>query len=376
MKDLRQLREEIDKIDAQLIPLFEKRMNVAIQVAEYKRANNTPVLQSGRENQVIENAINNLKDKMFSGEAKDFMMAVMDLSKCVQIKNTPVNIINQTRKPINYNAKVGYQGTEGSYSSQAASEFFAGNKNLVAYSHFESIFEAISKGKLDYGVVPLENSSIGSVVEVYDLLSKYDCYIVGEHWIKICHNLLGVKGAELKDIKKVYSKAEALEQSGDYLRSHDWDLVPYANTALAAKMVAQKQDKSLGAVASSQACELFGLQILQKEINTEKDNYTRFIVIAKELADIVANKVSISFTTPDEAGVLYSVLRFFARYNINMAKIESRPQKKSPGRYYFVVDLEGNCQSRDMQEALYFVESVTSEFKILGEYIKCDPTDR
>ncbi len=375
MKDIKDLRKQIDLIDDKLIPLFESRMDVAKQVAEYKRTAGAAVLQTGREKEVLSRAVDNLQNKEYANEARDFMTAVMDLSKEVQLKTNPVEQQKRERKPLTKHAKVGFQGTEGSYSQQAAEEFFPEQKDMSAYSAFEKVFEAIDRGEIDFGVVPIENSSIGSVVEVYDLLGKYNCFIVGEKWIRIEHCLLGVKGAQLSDIGTVYSKAEALEQAHEYLVSGGWNLIPYANTAIAAKMVAKKGDKSLAAVAGESAAKIYGLDILAKGINSDKENFTRFIVISKTLVDIDADKVSVSFTLVNESGALYKVLRFFSRYGINMVKIESRPLKNNPGSYYFVADLEGNCRSKDMIQALYYVEKSTQDFKLLGEYVKNSPQE-
>lgn len=375
MKDIKELRKEIDAIDDEMIPLFERRMNVAKQVAEYKRAAGATVLQSGREKEVLDLAVWRLENKEYSNEARDFMTAVMDLSKEVQLKTNPVEEIKRERKPFEKSAKVGYQGTRGSYSNQAAEEFFGSQENLSAYPAFEDVFKAIDSGEINYGVVPLENSSVGSVVEVYDLLGKYNCFIVGEKWIRINHCLLGVKGAKVSDVKTVYSKAEALGQAHEYLAKGGFNLISYANTALAAEMVAEKGDKSLAAVAGESAAKIYGLEVLAKGINSDKENFTRFIVISKTLSDTDADKVSVSFTLNNESGALYKVLRFFSRYGINMVKIESRPLKNNPGSYYFVVDLEGNCNSKDMIQALYYVEKSTIDFKLLGEYVKSAPQE-
>ncbi len=375
MKDIKDLRKEIDVIDDEMIPLFERRMNVAKQVAEYKRANGETVLQTGREKEVLSRAVDRLSDKGYSNEAVDFMTAVMDLSKEIQLKTNPVAETSRERRAIDECAKVGFQGAEGSYSSKAVSELFPKAKQKKAYFTFRSLFEAIDGGEIDYGVVPLENSSIGSVVEVYDLLGQFNCFIVGEKWIRIEHCLLGAKGASLADVKTVYSKAEALEQSHAFLADGGWNLIPYPNTALAAKMIAEKKDFSVAAVASEAAAEIYGLDVLAKGINSDKGNFTRFIVISKTLADTEADKVSVSFTLKNESGALYKVLRFFSRYGINMVKIESRPLKNNPGSYYFVVDLEGNCNSKDMIQALYYVERSTLAFKLLGEYVKSAPAE-
>ena len=375
MKDIKELRKEIDRIDDEMIPLFEKRMDVAKQVAEYKRAAGAGVLQTGREKEVLDLSVARLKDKSYASEARDFMTAVMDLSKEVQFKTNPVSEQPRERRKPCANAKVGYQGTAGSYSGQAAEEFFPGVGKMKAYPSFDGVFKAIDCGEIDYGVVPLENSSVGSVVEVYDLLGKYNCFIVGEKWLRITHCLLGVKGATLADVKTVYSKGEALGQAHDYLAKGGFNLVSYANTALAAEMVAKKGDKSLAAVAGEPAAKIYGLNVLAKGINSDKENFTRFIVISKTLADIKADKVTVSFTLTNESGTLYKVLRFFSRYGINMVKIESRPLKNNPGSYYFVVDLEGNCDSEDMIRALYYVEMSTIDFKLLGEYVKSSPQE-
>ena len=375
MKDIKELRKEIDAIDDEMIPLFESRMDVAKQVAEYKRAAGATVLQSGREKEVLDLAVERLKDKSYANEARDFMTAVMDLSKEVQLKTNPVEQTERERKPFLSSAKVGYQGTKGSYSNQAAEEYFGKEDDLTAYHSFEDVFRAIDSGEITYGVVPLENSSVGSVVEVYDLLGKYNCFIVGEKWIRINHCLIGVKGAKISDVKTVYSKGEALGQAHDFLAEGGFNLVSYANTALAAEMVAEKGDKSLAAVAAESAAKIYGLDVLAKGINSDRENFTRFIVISKTLSDSEADKVSVSFTLNNESGALYKVLRFFSRYGINMVKIESRPLKNNPGSYYFVVDLEGNCKSKDMIQALYYVEKSTINFKLLGEYVKSTPQE-
>lgn len=375
MKDIKELRKIIDAIDDEMIPLFERRMDVAKEVAEYKRAAGATVLQSGREKEVLDLAVKRLNNKEYANEARDFMTAVMDLSKEVQLKTNPVEEKVRERRPFNKNARAGYQGTKGSYSNQAAAEIFGGVSNLRAYHAFEDVFKAIDGGEIDYGVVPLENSSVGSVVEVYDLLGKYNCFIVGEKWIRINHCLLGVKGAKVSDVKTVYSKAEALGQAHEYLAKGGFNLVSYANTALAAEMVASKGDKSLAAVAGESAAKIYGLDVLAKGINSDRENFTRFIVISKTLTDADADKVTVSFTLNNESGALYKVLRFFSRYGINMVKIESRPLKNNPGSYYFVVDLEGNCNSKDMIQALYYVEKSTIGFKLLGEYVKSAPQE-
>lgn len=370
MRDLDQIRKDINDVDSALVPLLERRLHASADVAEYKKAHGMEIFQPERERQVVERAVAALDDKSLSRSVSDAVTAIMDVGKLYQLSRIYSDVDDLPRTPFDRSAKVAYQGVEGSFSSQAAEHYFGSLDNATAYPTFGAVIEAIESGEARYGVLPLENSTIGSVVEVYDLLAARSMYIVGEQWEHIRHALVGVSGAKLSDVRKVCSKAEALGQCAGFLERGGWEQIPYTNTAAAAKLVAESNDKSLAAVASEIAAKLYGLQVLECPINDVKDNFTRFIVVAAQLADGPADKVSVSFGVDNECGTLYRVLGMFARLGVNMSKIESRPDKNNPAKYYFVADLEGNCKGRSMKLALAAAKTMTHDFKLLGEYLK------
>ena len=370
MRDLDDIRKDINAADAGIVPLFEKRMRAAGEVADFKKARGMEIFQAAREDEVKKRAVGMLEDKSFASETEDLMTAVMDISKLYQLRRTVDPSDPYEREPFDAAAPVAYQGVAGSFSSQAVAEFFGEGAKASAYPTFASVCDAIESGEAKYGVLPLENSTIGSVVEAYDLLGARSMYIVGEQWVQVKHALVGCDGADESTVRKVYSKAEALAQCSEYLGGRDWELIPYANTAAAAKMVAEMRDVSVAAVASESAAKLYVLDVIACPVNTEKDNYTRFIVIAKKLTDAPADKVTVSFGLDNERGALYRMLGIFARLGINMSKIESRPDKSNPAKYYFVADLEGNCGSPEMKCALSAARSASHDFRFLGEYRK------
>ncbi len=370
MRELEDIRKDIDAADAQIVPLLEERMRASEDVAAYKKAHGMPIFRPEREKQVIARAVDRLGDKRFAGSIEDIMTSVMDVGKLRQLEIVTDAGDAIERESFDADAPIAYQGTLGAFSSQAAERYFGTLAHATAYPTFGAVIDAIDSGDAKYGVLPLENSTIGSVVEVYDLLGAKSMYIVGEQWEQIRHALVGVKGARKSDVRTVYSKAEALAQCSDYLQSGGWEQIPYSNTALAARLVAQKGDKSIAAVASESAAKLYGLDVIDSPINDEKDNFTRFIIVAKKLTDRDADKVTISFGLDNEKGSLYRVLGVFARLGINMSKIESRPDKSNPAKYYFVADLEGNCSGTGMKCALEAARSLSHDFKLLGEYRK------
>ena len=229
---------------------------------------------------------------------------------------------------------------------------------------------AIKNNEIDYGILPIENSSTGGIAEVYDLLRKYGFYIVGEKVIKVEHHLLGVKGAKLEDIQEVYSHHQALQQSSEFLKDYNkFKLIPFSNTATSAEYIKDKNSKTKGAVASKRAAELYGLDIIKSNINHNKDNYTRFIVIGKKLEyNNNSNKISIVVTVPHKPGMLYKTLSIFAKNNINMMKIESRPIIGKPWEYFFYIDFEGNLNEGSVKAAINEIQEDSSYYKLLGNY--------
>ena len=267
--------------------------------------------------------------------------------------------------------KVGYQGVKGSFSEEAATNYFKGQDAVYSrYDDFEDVMEAITKGRIDYGVLPIENSYTGEVLDVYDLIRKYNLYIIGEEVVKVTHHLVGIEGATIESIKEVYTHPQALGQCQKYLKQHaNMMQIPYANTAMAAQYVSELQDISKAAICSKQAADLYNLHVLEEEINTKSNNYTRFIILAKTMQITTeCDKVSIVFTTKHTSGALYNILSHFAYNGLNLLKIQSRPLREKSWHYFFFVDLEGHLEDANMLIALGKVSKESEYFSILGGY--------
>lgn len=386
MDNLDTLRESIDSIDKAIVELLEKRMEVVLKVAEYKKKNSLPILNKAREQEVIRKNVARLKNKRFSRAAEEIFENIMNVSKKLeggdgfdleeQHKNSILGKFKyefvEHIKGENKNAHftVGFQGIPGSFSQEALLDFFGEDVNSNNYDEFEDVFIAIKEDKIKYGILPIENSSTGGISEVYDLLRKYGFYIVGEKCVKVCHNLLGVEGATLEDIEEVYSHPQAFEQSSVFLKKYSkWKLVPYYNTATSAKLVAEKRNKAFASISSEEAAELYNLKIIKNNINYNQNNYTRFIVIAKELEVMsTSNKISILISVPHKVGSLYRILSDFSENNINMIKIQSRPITDSPFEYFFYIDFEGNVKEKFVHDSINVIEKKCSDFRFLGNY--------
>ncbi len=366
MKDLKTCREEIDAIDKEIIALFEKRMHVAKDVIIYKLAHDMQIFQKDREKEVIQKNVDRLEDKSLESYAKTFVQDTMNLSKSYQSTFIPLKKYEATELKENF--KVGYQGVPGSFSNQALNCWF-GDIEGINYPHFEDVYQALEKGEIDYGVLPLENSSTGAINDNYDLLTQYGFYIVGEQSITIDQNLLGIKGATLEDIKDVYSHVQGLKQTSEFLNAHHIEGHDYLNTAAAAKYISEAQDKHIGAIASSEAAKLYNLDIIAKAIQNDQSNHTRFIIIARQYEiRPSANRISMVFTVNHEVGALYEVMRVVKEHNINMARIESRPLPLSPWEYYFYLDIDGNLNQDHVQRALQEIKTYTNTFRMIGNY--------
>jgi chorismate mutase/prephenate dehydratase len=367
MKDLKTCRQEIDEIDAELIRLFEKRMAVSRDVVKYKVEHGMKIFQKEREKEVINKNLARVKNKGLSNYIKNFITNNMNISRAYQaslMPNSPLKIAQPRREGI----KVGYQGVPGSFSYQATKKYF-GEVNNQNYERFEDVFEALKKNEIDYGVVPLENSSTGAINDNYDFITQYEFFIVGEQQLYISQNLLGVKGAKIEDVKDVYSHPQGLLQTSKFLDEHHIGKHRYRNTAVAAKLVAELNDPTVGAIASSEAAELYGLDILAPGIENDKSNHTRFIVIGRELeAPIDAERISMAFTLRHEVGSLFEVMRIIKDHFINMARIESRPLPGNPWEYCFYVDIDGNLGDYNVLAALQELKVSTDQFRLLGNY--------
>ena len=370
MGNLEDYRREIDSIDRELIALFEKRMNVAIKVGEYKKERNLPIFNAKREEEVIEKNINLLSNREYSEITRDFFEKVMELSRSLQADLMERNKDNIKDNIIEGKVKIGYQGVEGSFSEEALRKYFNSYDSIKNYEEFKDVFNSLEINYIQYAILPIENSYTGAITEVYDLLVKYNFYIVGEECIKIDQNLMGISGTNIDEIEEIYSHPQGFEQSRGFLSRYDKiKLIPYHNTAISAKLVSDLKDRKKAAIGSKRAANIYGLSILKENINDKKDNHTKFIIIGKELKyNDSSNKISVVFSLEDKAGTLYKILRHFAENHINMIKIESRPNKHESWKYLLYVDFEGNLNNDLVKNALELIEKNSGYFKIIGNY--------
>ena len=374
--DLLECRNKLDVIDREIVRLFEERMAICGDVAEYKIGTGKAVYDAERERQKIA-AVQELTHSDFNKDAiKEDFFQLMAVSRKFQYgllaehgKTEPTGFY-EVESLKTFGARVVYQGVEGAYSHAAARAFFGDQVNAYHVNAFEDTMRELEEGRADFAVLPIENSTAGFVIDNYDLLAKYRNYIVGEVYIPISHMLLGLPEAELSDIKTVYSHPQALRQCTDYLDSHkEWGRISVLNTAVAAKKVKEECDKSQAAIASRTAGELYGLKELAQGVNNEKCNTTRFIVLAKApVYESSASKISLMFEIPHVSGSLYNILGNFIFNGVNMLMIESRPIPEKSFEYRFFVDFEGNLSDASVRNALTGIRAEASVLKILGNY--------
>ena len=372
MKDLKTCREEIDAIDQQIIALFEQRMNVAKDVITYKLAHDMEIFQSAREQEVIEKNVNRIRNEELKGYAKTFIQDMMNISKTYQATFIPSENHYQLKAPRFDNIVVGYQGVPGSFSESALETYFKETTQRKNYVHFQDVFEALKNDEIDYGVVPLENSSTGAINDNYDLKRDYGFYVVGEQSIAVEQHLLGLPGSHIEDLREVYSHPQGLLQSSDFLDAHPYiQKHEYLNTATSAQFVAQQKNPTIAAIASQKAAQLYGLEILQENIQNLKTNATRFIIFGKNLETSQdVSHISLVFTLKHHVGTLYQVMKIINDHHINMLRIESRPLKQTAWEYYFYVDIEGSLEQENIILALEDLKAHTITLRVLGNYAK------
>lgn len=374
--DLSQIRTRLDEIDKEIITLFQKRMNLCEEVAHYKIETGKPVFDKERENQKIA-AVRNMVSTDFDKQAvEEIFTQLMTISRRYQYQ-----MLEQNGKPVETgfapvsklptsNVKVVYQGVEGAYSHAATLQYFGEDVNAYHVKTWEDAMKAVENGEADYAVIPIENSSAGAVSDNYDQLIKHNNVIVAEIKLAVSHALLGLPGAVETDIQSVYSHPQALMQCSEFLNSHrHWRQISVENTAVAAKKLIEDGDITQAAVASEVAGRLYGLSILRPSINHNKDNTTRFIILAKEhIYRQDAGKLSICFELPHKSGSLYNMLGNFIYNGVNMVMIESRPIQGRNWEYRFFVDIEGNLSDDSVKNALKSISEEASNMWILGNY--------
>lgn len=374
--DLLELRGRIDEIDQQIVALYEKRMEVSRQVAEYKIETGKRVFDKAREEEKIQKVKSLTHNDFNSHGIEELFEQIMCMSRKLQyqliserggLNRLPFIKVDrlETQK-----ARVVFQGAEGAYSQAAMHQYFGDQIDSFHVDTFRDAMMAIDEGSADFAVLPIENSTAGMVSEIFDLLVEFENYIVAEQIIKIEHCLMAVPGAELSGIRTVYSHPQSLMQSARFLNARpDWRQISMQNNAFAARKVAQEKDKTQAAIASEYAAELYGLEILKRGVNQSDTNSTRFIIVTNQkifLED--AKKVSICFEVAHESGSLYHMLSHFIYNNLNMNRIESRPIANRNWEYRFFIDFDGNLSDSAVKNALRGLREEARNMKILGNY--------
>ena len=376
MRDLLELRDEIDRIDSEIVALYEKRMQISQEVAEFKISTGKPVFDKEREQSKLDTLVQKVdKDFLKKGIAELFEQ-IMSMSRKRQYQLlTEHGLAEKTDfvevEKLDYkNARIVFQGTEGAYSQLALKEYFGNHTDSWHVDTWRDAMEAIKNGEADYAVLPIENSSAGIVSENYDLMVEYDNCIVGEQIIRIDHALLALKDAKMEDITDIYSHPQALMQCSRYLDAHrEWEKHSCKNTAMASQKVKEDGKIHKAAIASKLSAKIYGLQVLEEAIQDNKDNYTRFIIVTgQKIFEKNAKKISICFEIPHESGSLYHKLSHFIYNGLNMNKIESRPVQGKAWEYRFFVDFDGNLNDAAVQNALRGLKEETIRLKILGNY--------
>ena len=375
--DLTEIRQEIDGIDQELVRLFCARMNLSAQVADYKKANNLPIFVPARERAILQKVAQMAGPEMENYTRVLYSM-LFELSRSYQSKRngeisplyqTISQAIEHTPKLFPQNPIVACQGVEGAYSQIACEKIFK-SPLIMYFKSFDAVFNAIEQGMCQYGILPIENSTAGSVTKVYDLMIRHNFSIVRTFRLKIDHNLLANPGAALSDIKTIYSHEQAISQCSDFLHSlRGVNVVPVENTALASEMVAKSGSKEVAALSSRSCAELYGLQCLAASVQDKGNNRTRFICISKNLEIYPgADKTSIMMVTPHKPGALYKVLARLYTLGINVTKLESRPIPDREFEFMFYFDLETSIYSEEYVQLMCELDELCEEFKYLGSY--------
>ncbi len=375
--DLSEYRKRIDGIDRQLVALFSERMEIAKGIAEYKKENGLPVLDASRERAKLAEIA-----KMSAPEMRSYtgvlFSQIMELSKAYQegvlhpdceLKREILTAIDRTERLFPEYAPVACQGVEGAYSQQACDKLFK-TPEIMYCKTWESVFAAVESGMCRFGVLPIENSTAGSVNKIYDLMTAHNFYIVRSTRLRICHSLLAPEGVKIGDIKEIYSHEQALSQCAGFIKSLGGVKVHVCeNTAMAAKAVAESGRRDAAALSAHSCAELYNLHELQASVQDSGSNYTRFICISKKLEIYPgADKTSIMAVTANKPGALYKVLSRFFALGINLIKLESRPIPDRDFEWMFYFDLDTQVYSDQFVRLVCELDGLCERFKYLGSY--------
>ncbi len=378
--ELTELRQQIDDIDRELVELFKRRMNVSSEVAEYKRQTGMNVLDASRERALFQK-VSELSGEEFEEYTRTLYATILDLSRSYQHKKLGdtsrlygeiTDALDNTPKLFPERAMVACQGVEGAYS-QIASERLFRAPNIMFFSDWEKVFSAIEAGLCRYGVIPIENSTAGSVKKVYDLMISRNFKIVRTVRIKIDHNLLAKEGTKMEDIKEIFSHEQAISQCAGFLASMfpNAKITRVENTALAAKAVAESDRRDVASLSSRSCAAQYGLKVVAASVQDNGNNHTRFICITNKLEVYPgADRTTLMIVTPHKPGALYRILSRFNSLGINLLKLESRPIPDRDFEFMFYFDLESPVYSQSFAQLLAELERECDEFTYLGSYME------
>ena len=352
---LEEARRIINEVDSQMAELFIKRMQAAELVYEYKKEYGLPILDQKRENEVIERNSALVEDEVLKGYYIDFLKHLMSVSRSYQLR-------------LQDGLRVAYSGVEGAFAHIAAGRIFP-SAERASYSDFKAAYNAVESGECDVAVLPIENSYAGEVGQTLDLIFSGTLYINGIYELEIHQNLLGIEGAKIEDIKRVTSHPQALSQCHDYIELHNFSTEEANNTALAAKCVAEAKDKSYGAIASLETASLYGLKVIEANINKSGENTTRFAVLSKVRSSAEAlNSTVLMLTVRHEAGSLANAVSIIGKYGYNMTALRSRPMKKHSWQYYFYIEIDGRTDCENGEKMLAELNEICDVLKVAGGF--------
>lgn len=356
MDKLKKAREEINAVDKEMAGLFERRMKAAELVAEHKRGTGMPIYDAAREKEVIERNLEYISDPALRGYYTEFLENTMKVSRRYQ-----AHLLGQM--------KVAYSGVEGAFACSMAKKIYP-YAERVPFPNFKEAYDSVVDGECDCAVLPIENSTAGEVGNVFDMMFAGQLYICGVYNLLVTQNLIGCKNSKLEDIREVISHPQALAQSSAYIKSHGFLQREAENTAIAAKLVAEKKDPSLAAIASEETAELYGLKILEKNLNEKSMNTTRFAVFTRTPA-VYSGKDKHSilvFTVSNQAGSLGHAVNVIGKYGFNMRCLRSRPMKELMWKYYFYVELEGDLDCENGRKMVKELDACCDRFKVIGSF--------
>ena len=352
---LEEARKIINDVDAQMAELFVKRMRAAEMVYAHKKEFGLPILDQKREDAVIANNSAYIEDDGLKGYYMDYLKNLMSLSRAYQYR-------------MQNGLKVAYSGVAGAFAHIAAGRIFP-ESDRVSHRDFKAAYASVVNGTCDVAVLPIENSYAGEVGQTMDLIFSGSLYINGIYELEIHQNLLGVPGATTEDIKRVTSHPQALSQCHDYIKNKGYETEEASNTAVAAKLVADSNDKSLGAIASVETAEIYGLKVLEANINKSGENTTRFVVLSKvQATDPVMSSSVLMFTVKHEAGSLANAISIIGKYGYNMTALRSRPLKKHSWQYYFYIEIDGAVDNENRSKMIDELSKVCDSLKVVGSF--------